>query len=478
MAQRVQPAHTEALARGFVEFLGGPLGRFAAVGTQRWWTPLRVLIVFAATFLSGGFLAKTNCIQGIRGDAGVSLDWSGNRQYVSACYNDIVPLYGARGLDHPGFPYAYSWVENGVTRYMEYPVLGGMFQWLAATITRPLYTVVNIIPGHAIPEVGLYFMVTALLMSCLWLLTIRLVVELTGNRVWDTVLVACSPLIVVHGFTNWDIPAVFLAVAAVWAVKRNHVWTAGVLIGLGVSFKLWPLYLLGAYFVLALRGKNFAPFLQLVGGSAVAWLVVNVPVLLSYPEAWGEFLRMNSSRGAEWTTIYATFTRLGLGSFDVDTLNILSFGGFALSCVGVLVIGLKAPTPPRVAQLVALILIGFLMFNKVYSPQYSLWLVVFLALALPDWRLSFSWQIADALVWPILMWHMMGEENLGAPGELLTIAVLARDAFIITFAVLIIRSMFGARSDKVYAAHAGRDPLAGPFRLGFATSTKKEQGHE
>lgn len=463
--RRVSPALTEPLAKGFIEFIGGPLGKFAAVGTQRWWTPLRVLIVTALTFLSFGFLSKTNCIQGKAGDNGVSLDWSGNRHLASACYNDIVPLFGGRGLDKPGFPYAFSWQEGDLTRYMEYPVLGGMFQWVCALISRALYPLVKLIPGNTIPDVGFYFMVTALLMSIAWVLTIRMVVELTGNRVWDTVLVAASPLIIVHAFTNWDLVSICFGIAALWAVKRRHMWWAGILIGLGTSFKLWPLYLLGAFFILALRSKRFAPFFKMVAGAVLSWIAVNAPIMYLYPEAWGEFLRMNTDRSAEWTTIYATFTRITGIPIDVPTLNIMSFGGFALSCVAILILGLKSTRTPRVAQLVTLILIGFLMFNKVYSPQYSLWLIVPVVLAVPNWRLVFSWQLADALVWPILMWHMLGEDKLGAPGELLTVAVIARDAFIITFAVLIIRNMFGRGTDKIYDAHDGRDPLAGPFQM-------------
>ena len=90
---RVSPAHTEPVARGFLGFLGGPVGYFAAVGRQRWWTPLRTLIFTALIFLSFGYLSKANCLgTAVAEDGTVSLDWSGNRQYSSACYNDIAPL--------------------------------------------------------------------------------------------------------------------------------------------------------------------------------------------------------------------------------------------------------------------------------------------------------------------------------------------------------------------------------------------------
>ena len=41
--QRI-PASSEPLARGVIEFLGGPRGRFAGVRRTQWWTPLRAII--------------------------------------------------------------------------------------------------------------------------------------------------------------------------------------------------------------------------------------------------------------------------------------------------------------------------------------------------------------------------------------------------------------------------------------------------
>lgn len=461
--ERVSPARTEPVAAGVASFLGGPVGRFAAVGRQRWWTPLRVLVSVALVFLSFGFLSKARCLEGTRdGDGLISLDWSGNRQYVAACYNDITPLYAGRGLDRGGFPYAFSWVEGDLTRYLEYPVLAGLFQWLMAGLSRLTYPLVELTP-LIIPAASWYFALTALAMSAMWVTTIRLVAELAGNRIWDTVLVAASPLVVVHAFTNWDIPSVLFVVGALHAVSRGRPGLAGVLIGLGTAFKLWPLYLLGAYLVLAVRDRRPAPFLTMLFTSAVTWLAVNVPVMLLYPAAWSEFLRLNSERGFEWTTIYALVSRNTLlPDMPVQVLNTVSFGLFAAACLSIAVLSLRAPRRPRVAELVFLILVAFLLFNKVWSPQYSLWLVVPAVLALPRWRLLLTWMLVDALVWPLLMWHMLGTEDNGIPAGLLDVFLVARLVILVMMAALVVRQMLGRQVDEVAAAHRGRDPLALP----------------
>ena len=461
-ADRVQPGKTEPVARGWVNYLGGPMGRFAQIGRARFWTPLRAIIAVAYIFLSFGALQKSRCAGGKLDDNGImQLNWDGNRQFVAACYNDIIPLYGARGLDQPGFVYAYSWVEDDLTRYMEYPVLAGLFQQLSAWIARGTYFLTD----SFLPESGWYFYVTALLMSIIWVITIRMVAELAGNRIWDTLLVAGSPLLIVHAFTNWDIPSIFFAVAAMLAARNRKWWLAGVLVGLGTAFKLWPLFILGAYLTVAIRKRDLVPFFKMVGATAITWIAVNAPVYLRYPDAWSEFNRLNTDRGWEWTTIYAVLSReFGWAGFESGEgapviLNAVTLILFLLGCLFVLILGLRAPQTPRIAELIVLIVGFFLLFNKVWSPQYSLWFVVPAVLALPYWRLLLSWMVADMMVWPVLMWHMMGDDNMGVPGWFLDIFILARDAFIVAVMVLVVKQMLGKRPDKVRDAHNGHDPL-------------------
>ena len=282
--QQLVPLSSEPVALSAVNALGGRTGRFARSGTAGWWTPLRVIITLAWTFLAFGFLSKATCAGSRRGDDGtISLNWDGNRQYTSFCYNDIVPLYGGRGLDEPGFPYAYSWVEGDLTRYMEYPVLAGLFQGAVGWLARNTYAAVK---WTGMAEVSWYFGLTALVMALIWVGVIVMVFQLTGNRAWDTILVAASPLVVIHAFTNWDIPSVAFMVGALLAVTKHKNLLAGVLIGLGTAFKLWPLFILGAFLVLAIRNKRWAPFITMFLSTIVTWVVVNLPVALMYPEAW------------------------------------------------------------------------------------------------------------------------------------------------------------------------------------------------
>ncbi len=86
------------------------------------------------------------------------------------------------------------------------------------------------------------------------------------------------------------------------------------------------------------------------------------------------FWRFNSSRAADLGSVWLALTDAG-GSFSVETINRWSWVFFALVCLAVAVLAWKAPRTPRLAQLGFLVVAGFLLVNKVYSPQYVLWLL-------------------------------------------------------------------------------------------------------
>jgi hypothetical protein len=112
------------------------------------------------------------------------------------------------------------------------------------------------------------------------------VLGLSGRRPWDAAMVGLSPLLLVHAFTNWDLFAVALTTLGMWAWARSRPVLAGVLLGLGIAAKLYPVLLLGVLFLLCLRAGRLRAWLRRGGRGAVAWLVVNVPIAVLAPANW------------------------------------------------------------------------------------------------------------------------------------------------------------------------------------------------
>ncbi|MDK8451534.1 glycosyltransferase 87 family protein [Corynebacterium mastitidis] len=460
-ADRVAPAHTEPLAAGVIERLGGPTGRFGSVGTQRWWTPLRVLIALGMTFLSLGYLSKANCLVSATGEGGrATLNWSGNRQYMSACYSDVVGQYGARHLERVSNPFAERQVDG--------PVLTGLFQWALNALAHLTEPLVRALPFPVAPAAW-YFMLTALVLGCVWIVTLRLLLDLVGPRVWDLVLVAASPLLIVYAFHAWDLLAVAALVAALHALRRARSGLAGLWIGLGAALQVWPVLLLAALALVAARGGGagnpvrWSSVRRVGGAAAAAWVAVNAPVLLAYPQAWADFYRAAAGRNADWGTLYYLVGEdLGV-SFSPAALNVLVPILWAVGLVAVAQWVAGAARTPRLAEMLFLLVALTLLVGKAWLPQHALWLLVPAVLALPRWRWLLAWMLAEFAVFPATMLYSGAEEGNGVPLWFFSAVILARGGILTALAVMVAQQGRGRREDAVRAAAAGgRDPLLPP----------------
>lgn len=472
--ERFAPSHGEGIARAASRLIGGALGRHAVVGRHWFWTPLRAILLIAVGGLLCGYLAKAPCAQTYIDSAGiVQLDWRDSRQYTLMCYSDTIPLYTAERLDQGGFPYKTSWIDNEGTdreqvRYMEYPVLTGLFQWFNAKLTSGYLALSaqGLLPD-AMPVV-IYFDITVLWLTAAWLITIWAVTMLARRRRWDAAIAAASPLVVVHAFTNFDPLATAFAATGMLAWARRRPALAGVLLGLGAAAKLYPLFLLGPLLILCIRAGRLSAWTRTALTAMAAWAAVNLPIALIHPTGWREFFRLNTERGADPDSIYNVISYFtGWPGFDGQLahgqapviLNAVTAGLFLVCCAGIAWVILRAPRRPRVAQVTFLVVAAFLLTNKVWSPQYSLWLVPLAVLAIPRWRLLLTWMAVDALLWAPRMFYYLGVDKKGLPQDYFLAAVVLRDALVIALCVLILREILRPELDLV--RQAGDDDPAG-----------------
>ena len=475
--ERVVPSWTESIAKQVTKTIGGPLGRHATIGRHWYWSPLRVVLVIACVTLMFGWLDKSPCIQEYRDGTGqMQLNWQADRQYVSFCYSDIVPLYGAEKLDQPGmFPYKTSWIDNPGTaqaqvRHMEYPVLTGLFQWVNAKLAQgwvQLASTTGFLPAAL--TVIVYFDFSALFLGLFWLVTVWAVTRTARRRPGDAVLMAASPLVIVQAFTNFDTLAVAFATAGLLAWAKKKPVLAGILLGLGGATKLYPLFLLGPLLLLCWRGGRMKQGLTTTVSALLTWAAVNAPIYILYRPGWWEFFRLNTERGADPDSLYNVVSYFtGWLGFDgilaqnqVPTiLNTVSAVLFVLCCAGITWVTMTAPLRPRLAQICLLVVSAFLLTNKVWSPQYSLWLVPLAVLAIPRWKPLLAWMTIDALVWVPRMFFYLGTDKKGLPAGPFLTFVCIRDLAVIGLCVLVIREIYRPELDLVRRT-GDDDPMGG-----------------
>ncbi|MGA3489591.1 glycosyltransferase family 87 protein [Micromonosporaceae bacterium DT55] len=452
-----QPARSDGFVRGISEAIGGPLGEHAATDGRgnRFWTATRIVLALACLALALHWVQKSPCQDGA---------WQNNSQYTQFCYTDVLALYYAEGLNEGKVPYRDHPVE--------YPVVTGYFM---GAIGLPVHAV-----GDANPQmnqVQWFYNINAVVLSALAVVTVAVILALRRRRPWDAALFALAPALVLTATVNWDFLAIGLGAAGLYAWARRRPVLAGVLLGLAGAAKMWPLFILGPILVLALRAQRLRAALIALGSALATVFVVNLPVAVLYPEGWGRFFELNTTRAIDWGTFWYIGRYLdgkvnsgAVGdqgpfqwlSANIPTLNNLAYAIFALGCLAVAVLALRAPRRPRLAALSFLVVAIFLLSAKVWSQQFVLWLLPLIVLARPRWGAFLAWQIAEVCYFLAFYGELLGVQT-GEPVIPEGVFVLAAALRWITVAVLcgfVIRDILHPEHDPVRANYAD-DPDGG-----------------
>jgi uncharacterized membrane protein len=363
-----------------------------------------VMTCTVGTMLLGTAL-KSPCAQG---------DWGDGRQYELLCYSDIVPLLGTEQLGNGRLPFLQPCVEVANQNCDEYPVLTMYFMRAAGWFSGDSYA-------------AFFYVNAALLLACAAITAVCLYVMVRGRALYF----ALAPTLLIYGSMNWDLFAVALATAALLAFSRRREGWAGVLLGLGAAAKFYPAMLVVPLIAQRLRDREPDRAITLGWTVTGTWLAVNLPLAIASPSAWFEFFRFNSARLADFDSLWYIACHRFDVCLEVGTINA---GSAALFVAAFVVIwAIKARRDPGFSRwtLGMPLVILFLLTNKVYSPQYGLWLLPWFALALPNLRAFIAFSIADAAVF-VTRFSWFGEmQGLGGASQnqfewavLLRVAVL------------------------------------------------------
>jgi uncharacterized membrane protein len=192
----------------------------------------------------------------------------------------------------------------------------------------------------------------------------------------------------------------------------------------------------------------------------VAWFAVNLPAMLYGFDQWKVFWTFNGDRGADLGSIWLVWQEMGHAPTP-RLINVVSAAFFAAVCVGVLVLGLRAARPPRIPQLAFLVVLGFLLLNKVYSPQYVLWLLPLAVLARPRWRDVLIWTAGEVFYFGCVWLYLGGwltSPSAGPTDRFYWLAILVRLAAELYLAVLVVRDVLRPWHDPVRSDGLTDDP--------------------
>ncbi len=443
----VEPSDVEPTRRSgstATSLASGPV-MIRSMATSRRGITLGLVFALLAGTLIVGFAIKAPCV------IGDSLE--GGSYYL--CYTDLLTLREAQQLTGDRLPYLDPCVELGSDPCDEYPVL-----------TIWTMRIVAFVAGDS--NDGFVFLNMAILVLAASWVAVSLF-RMVGRRALYFVL---APTLALYWMNNWDLVAVAFATAATLAYLRGRDGPSGVLLGLGAAAKIYPALLVIPFLAGRFRAGERDRGIRIAVAAAGTWIAVNLPFALAGTQGWWEFFRFSSERPASWNSLWYVACELatGAGCTNTPTINIASAVAFVVSVA--LVWHLKAKRDPDFPRwtLGFPILVLFLLSNKVFSPQFGLWLLPWFALVLPNLRLFLAFQLIDIGIYVTeFSWLATGVDvggPVGLPYGAFELFAFARAVVL----VLCLRDWVQRKSEQPIAALAGVDAgtvAAPPGRRGL-----------
>ncbi|ABS05803.1 glycosyltransferase 87 family protein [Kineococcus radiotolerans] len=447
-APSVPPTAVDPLARAGSEVLGGPAGRRLG-GDGPWWArALPVAVFLTSAAIAVGVATRHHCrAQG----------WNTPDQFVHACYSDLPVVFTSSGLANGLGPY-----DDGVA--LNQPPVTAALAWLLARLAPHEVTVA---------AQRTYFDVSSVLLLLAALVVTVSVWATTGRgRGWDVLLVAVSPVLALSGLLSLDLAGVALATAGTACWARRRPVAAGVLLGLAVAARTYPVLVLLAIALLAVRTGRHRAAATTVLAAVLAWLAVDLPLALTRPGAWSAYLsaffEQRAGYGSPW--VLPQLAQQAVGAEGTSGLPgtavvVLSVGAWIAWTALVGVFALWAPRRPRLPQVAFLLVAGCCALGVAFPPQASLWLLPLAVLAVPRWRDQVLWWAAEAAYYGAVWLYIAGQTNTdrALPPELYALFLLLRLAAVAWLVVCVVREARAPRRDAVRSTPGLDDPAGGDF---------------
>lgn len=351
-----------------------------------------------------------------------SNDFTSPDNYVHACYTDIPALFSERGLNTNTFPYASQ------TNSIEYPPVIGIGNWLISFL---------------IPTDNAYktfFDVNAGLIVLLFLITAFVVRKIKPEYPY---LFPAAPAVIASLFINWDIWAVITALLAIYYFDQKKYEQSAIALGVSIATKFFPVVLLLPIAIISYRSGQVKQLYKYIFICSLFWSAINLPIALLYFDGWWRFFELNLERSEDFGSIWYALSLLDISIPKVNLIYIIiSVTLFALFAKYLW----QLNETPTLAQVALFALVIFTTFNKVYSPQYILWLTPLAVIALQNSRQLITfwfWQTTEIIyhlaIWQYLALYAGAEFGLPAGGYAL--ATLLRVAGVGIFTQQLLRDL-------------------------------------
>jgi len=263
------------------------------------------------------------------------------------------------------------YVSKGWPFPVEYPSLMRVFVQLVNTVTTSGYT--------RYLWTTIYFLVPFIVGTTVLMSLVQQKQRSRASYLW--LFWVLAPSFIVCSTTNYDHVALFALVAALYLAWQDRPVPAAAALAVGTAFKVFPFFFLP---LICLVRKEPKDILKVLGAFFGTWLYLNIPYMFFhdgglsgwlYPYAWQA--SQNFAKGPGDGSLWWLLFRLTGRSSGMISLC-LTFSAITLLTWKASESSTFREDIWQWARGIALI---YLLFDRIYSPQYHLYLLPFLALS-------------------------------------------------------------------------------------------------
>lgn len=436
----VEHAEPDPVAVAASGIISGPRGRYAA--------PHRNLRAVAAKYaaltaipLAAGASLQQHCI-----NAG----WNTPDQFWHMCFSDLANTYGDARMS------------------------GGLGAFLAGGVTAPapsqppltalvMTALASLVPsGTALGQTRWYMFLWAVVIAALFAAISVLTAVTVRRSPQRAALVALSPLVALLAFISPDPLGVALVALGIYLWVRGRVVGAGVVLGLAIAARTYPVLILVAVALLALRAGRLRVAGRLaaiaLGTAALVFAALYVVNPDGAMAAYSTWAGAGAGFGSPW--VLPTLSGSPLPASAVDALTV--FGWFAAVIVGAL-LALGAQVRPPVWEVAAVMLGIVLVTGSSFPVQASLWLVPLVALTGLPWRDILIWTFAEGMHWVAVWLHVAAQSvpDRGLPAGWYAMFLIIRLAAVVYITRQVWHRSMSRRHEWPAVASPDDGPLAG-----------------
>ncbi len=307
---------------------------------------------------------------------------------------------------------------------VEYPVVIGYVAWIAVWFGRRATD---------------FFLVNCAISATLALGVTALIRRRSGPRIWRW---AAGVPLALYAFHNWDLVALAPALLGLYAFESAHDRSAGALLALGASAKVFPALLLPPLVAVRWRAGDRRGAARITGAFLAVTALLNVPIALRSWSAWTYPMTFQGGRAPTWAStwfwLFETPVLRGLVAHHLTTAADLA--SVAALVAGLVFISARAVRHHLGAMEIAAAMLGvFLLANKVYSPNYDLWLVPFFALLPISRRVWLGYCASDLAIFVLVYGHFHGQWPSSTVVAVLPFLVAVRTIAIVAVILVALR---------------------------------------